>query len=100
MENLVEYLVNLFGGLGKEIIVFIISMMPVLELRGGLLAAALLKMNFLPSYLISIVGNILPIPFVLLFLEKFFNWLKKFNGTKKFVTKIEKKILSKKKQIE
>lgn len=100
MENLVKSLVNLFGGLGKEIIVFIISMMPILELRGGLIAAALLKMNFIPSYVISIIGNVLPIPLVLLFLEKIFNWLKKFNKTKKLVTKLENKILSKKKQID
>ena len=64
MENLVKSLVNLFGGLGKEIIVFIISMMPILELRGGLIAAALLKMNFIPSYVISIIYK--------LFSKKFF----------------------------
>ncbi|MGM9882236.1 MAG: COG2426 family protein [Bacilli bacterium] len=100
MENLVESLVKLLGGLGKEIIVFIISMMPILELRGGLIAAALLKMDFIPSYVISIIGNVLPIPLVLLFLEKIFNWLKKFNKTKKLVIKLENKILSKKKQID
>lgn len=100
MENLVESLVKLLGGLGKEIIVFIISMMPILELRGGLIAAALLKMDFIPSYVISIIGNVLPIPLVLLFLEKIFNSLKKFNKAKKLVIKLENKILSKKKQID
>lgn len=46
MENLVESLINLFNGLGKEVVVFIISMLPLLELRGGLLAASLLKLDF------------------------------------------------------
>ena len=97
MENLVESLINLFNGLGKEVVVFIISMLPLLELRGGLLAASLLKLDFLPGY---IIGNTLPIPIVLLFLEKVLNWLKKFKATTKFVNKIENKILSKKDQIE
>ncbi len=100
MENLVESLVNLFSGLGKEVIVFIISMLPLLELRGGLLAATILNLDFLPAYIISIIGNTLPIPIVLLFLDKILNWLKKFKITEKFVNKIINKILSKKDQIE
>lgn len=100
MENLVQSLINLFGGLGKEIIVFIISMLPILELRGGLIAASLLNVDFLEGYLFSIIGNILPIPIVLLFLEKILSFLKKFKITKKLVIKIEDKILSKKEQIE
>lgn len=100
MENLVEALVDLFGGLGKEVIVFIISLLPILELRGGLIAAALLNIDFLPGYIISIIGNVLPIPLVLLFLEKIFEWLKKFKVTKNIIIKLEKKILSKKSQID
>lgn len=100
MNGLVKVLVDAFGGLGKEVVVFIISMMPLLELRGGLLAAALLKIDFVPAYLISIVGNTLPIPLVLLFLDKVFNFLKKSKKLNKLISKLEKKILSKKGQIE
>jgi len=100
MENLIESLVDIFGGLGKEIVVFIISMLPLLELRGGLIAASLLKLDFLPAYIISILGNVIPIPLVLLFLERIFNWLKKFKSMEKLIVKIENKILSKKSQIE
>ena len=100
MESIVQSLTELFGGLGKEVIVFIISMLPILELRGGLIAASLLKVNFWAGYFISIVGNVLPIPFVLLFLEKIFAFLKKFKVTERIVTRLEKKILSKKKQID
>ncbi len=100
MNGLVKVLVDAFGGLGKEVVVFIISMMPLLELRGGLLAAALLKMDFVPAYLISIVGNTLPIPLVLLFLDKVFNFLKKSKKLNKLISKLENKILSKKGQIE
>lgn len=100
MESLVKSLIDLFGGLGKEVIVFIISLLPVLELRGGLIAAAILGVDFLPGYIISIIGNVLPIPLVLLFLEKILEWLKKFKVSKNLVIKLEKKILSKKSQID
>ena len=101
MQNLVQKIVDLFGsGMGKEIVVFIISMLPILELRGGLLVASILNLNFIPAYIISIFGNCLPIPFVLLFLDKIFNWLKNFKTTKKIVVKLENKILSKKEKIE
>lgn len=100
MESLVQSLTELLGGLGKEVIVFIISMLPILELRGGLIAAALLDVDFLPGYIVSIIGNILPIPIVLLFLEKILDFLKKIKFTEKLVIKLENKILSKKNQIE
>lgn len=100
MESLVQSLTELLGGLGKEVIVFIISMLPILELRGGLIAAALLGVDFLPGYALSIIGNVLPIPIVLLFLEKIFDFLKNFEITKKIVVKFEKKVLSKKAQID
>ena len=100
MENLVESIIKLLGPLGKELVVFIISVLPILELRGGLIAASLLKVSFFKGYIISIIGNILPIPLVLLFLEKIFDLLKKFKLTSKIVTKLENKILSKKKQID
>ena len=100
MEHLVKTIIELFNGANKELIVFIISILPILELRGGLLAASLLKVNFLSGYIISIIGNILPIPLVLLFLEKIFNFLKKSKYLEKIITKFENKILSKKGQID
>lgn len=100
MEHLVKTIIELFSGANKELIVFIISLLPILELRGGLLAASLLKVNFLSGYIISIIGNILPIPLVLLFLEKIFNFLKKNKHLEKIITKFENKVLSKKGQID
>ena len=69
MESLVKSLVDLFSGLNKDVVVFIISMLPLLELRGGLLAASILNVSFLPGYILSILGNVLPIPFLLLFVN-------------------------------
>ena len=69
VESIVGAIVGLFEGFtsipfGKELVVFIISLMPILELRGGLIAAALLDLNPITSYIISIIGNILPVTFI------------------------------------
>ena len=82
MESIINSIINIFSGLvsmkfGKELIVFIISLMPVLELRGGLIAASLLKLNPINAYIVSIVGNLLPIPFILMFLSKILDWMEK-----------------------
>lgn len=82
-ELLVKIIENCQSVFSKETIVFIISLLPVLELRGGLIAAALLKLNFAKAVIISVVGNILPIPFILLFLNKIFAFMEKWSITKK-----------------
>lgn len=100
MENLVHFFIELFGGLSKEIIIFIISLMPILELRGGLLAATLLHVDFIKALIICIIGNILPIPIILIFLEKVLNLFRKWGPTKKIVYWLEKKVDSKRSQID
>ena len=74
MEKLIEIILDLFKGFleveyGREILVFIISLLPVLELRGALLAATILKVQPVVAYILSIIGNVLPIPFILLLLR-------------------------------
>ncbi len=69
-DSLVQWLTAALGGkVSGEIIIFIISMIPILELRGGLLAA-LLNVPILRAIPICIAGNLLPIPFILLLIEK------------------------------
>jgi len=100
MDGLVHSLIDLFNGWNKDIVIFIISMLPILELRGGLLAASLLKVKYLNALIICIIGNIIPIPLVLLFLEFIFNLLRKWKFTKKLVDFLERKFLSKRNQID
>ncbi len=104
-ESLVHTFLGLFDGLnsiphGKELIVFIISLMPILELRGGLIAAALLGLDVVPAFIICLIGNLLPLPFILWFITPIFNKLKKTKHLSKFVTKLENKALAKKDKIE
>lgn len=83
------------GTVAEEIIVFIISLMPILELRGGLLAAKLLGVPLLTAIPICIIGNIIPIPFILLFIRKIFAFMKKHNIMRSVVEKLEEKAMSK-----
>ena len=100
MESLVNFFINIFGGLNKDIIIFIISLMPILELRGGMLAATLLKVPYIKGLVICVIGNILPIPFVLLLLEKILELFEKWSVTRKVVRWLEKKAQSKRAQID
>lgn len=74
-EALAEKMTALLGGLPPIAIAFIISMIPILELRGGLIAASLLHVPLWEAVGACILGNILPIPFILLFIEKILNWM-------------------------
>lgn len=89
-EALVDSIVDVFqGNVPKELIIFLVSMLPVLELRGGMIAAKLLGVPLLKAFVICYIGNILPIPFILLFIRKIFQFLKRFSGTRKIVEKLE-----------
>lgn len=92
----------LTGKVGNEVIVFLISMVPILELRGGLLAAgpAFLDVPMWRAIPICVVGNLLPIPFILLLITKIFDWMKGTKKLKPVVEKLEKKAMSKSANIE
>ena len=90
MESIVELFTNTLGQyVSAEVVVFIISMFPILELRGGLLAASLLKIPITTAIPICILGNIIPIPFILLFIKAIFRFMKRFPHLGKLVDKIE-----------
>lgn len=95
-EKLVNKILALFGvaasaSLIKYVVVFVISLLPILELRGGLIAAALLGLDPVKSYIICIIGNIIPIPIILWFLESVFSFMKKHKILVKFVNWLEEK---------
>ena len=104
-SDLAKTLVDAFSNLtslkyGKELIVFIISLMPILELRGGLIAAALLNLNIVRAFIVCFIGNIIPIPFILWLITPIFDYLKKTKLFSGLVSKLENKAMSKKEQIE
>ncbi len=62
-----EFFLNVVG---RELCVFFCSMIPVIELRGGIPLGASLGLPFWQSYLLAVCGNMIPVPFILLFIRK------------------------------
>lgn len=96
MESIAVWFTNTLGQyVSEEIVIFIISMVPILELRGGLIAAKLLKVSLLKAIPICIIGNIIPIPFILLFIRQILKWLGKTKLFHGMVQWLENKAMSK-----
>lgn len=91
-ETLAQMFVELFRDkIPPELTVFVISLLPILELRGGMIAARLLEMNFFKAFAICYLGNMLPIPFIILFIKKIFEFLRRFKFFEKIIVKLEAK---------
>lgn len=101
MDALVQWFTSTLGQyVSAEFVVFIISMIPILELRGGLLAASLLQIPITTAIPICIIGNIIPIPFILLFIKQIFRWLKKIRFVKPLIEKLEDRAMKKSGNVE
>ena len=61
--------------LGAHFGVLICSMLPIIELRGAIPLGAWLEMPWWQNYLLAVVGNMLPVPFILLFINKLIGWM-------------------------
>ena len=75
----------------KLLYVFAISLLPVVELRGAIPAGAAMGLPFWACYLCAVVGNLLPVPFILLFIEKIFAFMKRHNIFPKLIGWLEEK---------
>lgn len=84
----------------NELIIFLISLLPILELRGGMIAAYMLGVKLIPAFIICYIGNILPIPFILLFIRKIFKFLKRFKPMRTLIEKIELRSMRKSDKVE
>ena len=101
MDSLVIWFTETLGGVvSREITVFIISMVPILELRGGLIAASLLQIPIIKAIWYCVIGNIIPVPFILLLITPIFAWLKQTSLFRPLVEKLEHKAMGKSEQIE
>ena len=98
-EKLLNWFMQLLTGMPNWLIVGIVSMVPLIELRGGLIAAALLGMPLWESILFCLIGNIIPVPFILLFITPIFNWLKTTKLFRPLVEKIEARSMGKSEKI-
>lgn len=66
--------------IGKILMTLGVSMVPVIELRGALPIGVGLGLDIWTSFTASVIGNMIPIPFILLFIMKIFDWMRKRNN--------------------
>ena len=75
----------------KYLMIFLVSMVPLIELRVAVPMGLGMGLNTLLTYIVCIIGNMLPIPFILLFIKQIFKFMKKHNILVKFIEKLERK---------
>ena len=75
---------------GKILMTIVISMVPVIELRGAIPIATAHGLNFWVAIVCSIIGNLIPVPFIIIFIRKIFELMRKWSvKLDKLVTKLE-----------
>ena len=87
---MVEIIESYFAGINELLAVFIVSMMPVVELRGAIPFGVTLGLDWLSVYLVSVIGNIIPTPFIIMFFRPVIHYL----GNTKLFGKIAGKIIN------
>lgn len=86
--------------LGNIVMTFIVSMVPVIELRGAIPLGVLNGLDVATAMVVSILGNLVPVPFIIVFIRKIFKWMQSKNETlAKVVRKMEEKADKKKEQV-
>lgn len=100
MEGLVNWFVENLQGISGEWVSFIVSLMPILEVRGGLLAASLLGVDIFTAIPLCVLGNIIPIPFILWLITPIFNAMKRTRLFRPLVERLEARAMGKKDRLE
>lgn len=76
----------------KDVIwVLFISMVPLIELRGAIPVGTVLKLPYYINYLVAVAGNLIPVPFILLFIPKILDFLERFKLFRPIVQWLHKK---------
>ena len=95
MEQLMQQIFDFFSVAGRETAQFIVSMIPLIELRGSIPLGAAMGMDWHLVFLISIAGNLLPVPFIVWFGRPLFKWLKSTKLLSGVTNWYEQKLLQK-----
>ena len=81
--------------LKKYLLIFLVSMVPLIELRGSVIIGAGMGMPWYANLVLSVIGNMLPVPFILLFIRKILAWMHTTKHFKGIAQWLEKKAHSK-----
>ena len=86
---------------GEFVLTALVSMLPVLEIRGGIPFGTALGLSIKEAFLASLVGNMLPVPFIILFVRKIFVFLRKhFARLGAWVDRLEKRAWEKSRKVQ
>ena len=96
MDAIATWFANTLGQyIPAEAVTFIVSLLPFLECRGGIIVGRLLGLPLGSTIFFSVIGNIVPIPFILLFIKKIFSWMRPTRLFGPLVQKLEAKAMNK-----
>ena len=90
-----ETILSLFEGSNSYLSVFLVSILPVVELRGAVPFGIGMGLDWRIVYLVSVIGNVLPAPFIILFLRKILDFLKRTKYFSGFATWIHERSMQK-----
>ena len=95
MDQIIQQIFDFFLFGGKDFALFIISMLPFIELRGSIIFGAAIGIPWQHAFLVSFLGNILPVPFLILLARPIFTWLKTTRLLAGFTQKVEDRLMKK-----
>lgn len=92
---MLELIEGYFAGINKLLAVFIVSMMPIVELRGAIPFGVSLGLDWREVYLTCVIGNMIPVPFIILFFRPLIEYFEKTKLFGKIASKLKKRTKSK-----
>ncbi len=92
---MIDTIINYLAQIDKLLAVFIISMFPIVELRGAIPIGVGLGLDLLKVYIVSVIGNMLPVPFIILFVRPIIEYLNKTKYFSKIAKQIERRTMNK-----
>ena len=87
----IEEIGKFFASLPGELYVLIISALPLVELRGAIPVGAIAGLPWYTNIPLALIGNMIPVPLILLFITRIFDWMTKFKIFRPIITWLRKK---------
>ena len=100
LDQIIERLFAFFSFGGTDFALFVISMIPFIELRGAIIFGAAMSIPWPHAFLVSFIGNILPVPFLILLARPIFAWLKGTRLLAGFTQRVENRLMRKADKVE
>ena len=88
IETFTQFILDTLSFLGSEMIVFVVSMMPLIELRGAIPIGLFLGLDPVLVFFLTFLASLIPGPFIILLIKKVFDFLERFKFFEKLIDRI------------